>query len=759
MNFRRNVLYQWAGVSLFILTAITFAVRGDWMWRVDQTLYDASMRLWERAPSAEIVIVGVDEGSLEKLGRWPWPRALHAQLVERLTKAGARAIGFDMIFSEPGITADDERLARAIAASGRVVLPAYLSGAAHVVLPIPILAAHARLAHAHIELDPDGLARSVYLREGERGAEFPHLSAALVLTAYGNDTPMPGVHRPPDAANAGNWIRDYWLHIPFAGPPGHFSTVSYVDVLQGRVADDVFRDRIVLVGAVAPGMLDAYPTPVSGSARSMPGVELSAHAIDAIRMGADIRVVDTPTRIVLTVLAVLAPLAGLLWLAPRRAFVLAVGTSIGTLLLAVLAMRHPGLWFPPCVPALGALLAYPLWSWRRLEAAQQFLEGELEAMGQAAQAVDLSTRSGWQKIADPMERRIGAVRAASAQLRAARRFVADVVENLPQAAMVVDAQGLLSLGNLKMAELCGAGTPAQLQGRAMAKILMPLRTTQGSSLADALISGSVSLEAVSTDRRTYLVNAAPLHNGDDSEVGRIVSLTDITDLKNAQRKREEYMAFLSHDMRSPQVSILALIEFAELAPERAPKNINERIDALARKTLELADDFVHLARAEEKDPAAFLPADLSAVLREAVEEQEALAARKSISIGVETPDDPVMISGDRQLLVRAIANLLSNAVKYSESGHDIRCRLDVQENRCELSIADTGHGIAAHDLPNLFDRFSRFQTSGASRTAGAGLGLAFVKAVFDKHAAEVDVRSELGRGTTFRIAFLRAGVS
>jgi len=767
VNFRRTVLYQWAGVAVFVLAAVALAVRGDWMWRFDQTLYDTSLKLWQRAPSAEIVIVGVDEASLAQLGRWPFSRALHAQVVERLTRAGAKAIGFDVIFAEPAAPADDARFAAAIAASGRVVLPVHMDATmmdakAREIRPVAALAAHARLAHAHIELDADGMARSVYLREGAGKPEFPHLSAALVMTAFGDDAPLPGMRRPASAGapdpGANVWVRDYWLHIPFAGPPGHFASVSYVDVLQGRVADAVFRDRIVLVGAVAPGLQDAYPTPVSGGARSMPGVEISAHAIDAIRLGADIRPLGGAARMALSLLLVVPLLCGLLWLEPRRAFVLAVGSSALVLLCAVLAARWPGLWFPPSIPALAALLAYPFWSWRRLEAAQQFLETELQAMSGEPDILDSPARRGLRAsltLSDPMERRIGALRDASARLRAARRFIADVVDRLPQATLVADAQGVVVLGNPRAADLCGRADSAALRGALLDTLLAGLATTRGVALAAASLQGGTPVEATSADGRAWLASAAPLPDEHGATLGSIVSLADISELRDVQRKREEYMAFLSHDMRSPQVSIIALLELAKLAPERAPGDLAERIEAHARKTLALADDFVHLARAEEKDPSSFTPVDLAAVLREAVEEQGTLAAKKFITIETGAAEEGQMVAGDRQLLVRTVSNLLSNAIKYSFGGKVIHCSVTRQGDDSELVIRDEGYGISAEDLPQLFDRFSRFDAPGATRAAGSGLGLAFVKAVLDKHDARIDVQSELRVGTRFCLTFRR----
>src|SRR4029078_5456017 len=90
----------------------------------------------------------------------------------------------------------------------------------------------------------------------------------------------PGQRKPDTANDSKAWIRDYWMHIPFAGPPGHFRYVSYVQVvLKGNLPLHFFRDKLVLVGATAAGLGDSCPVPVSGFARAMPGVEITANVI------------------------------------------------------------------------------------------------------------------------------------------------------------------------------------------------------------------------------------------------------------------------------------------------------------------------------------------------------------------------------------------------------------------------------------------------------------------------------------------------
>ena len=329
------------------------------------------------SPPDDIIIVAIDEQSLREIGRWPWSRRTHAELIRTLGAAGAKAIALDIAFAEPD-AADpmaDAELAAALASNGRVVLPVLneqnrQGGQLLETLPIPALAATvAGLGHVDVELDPDNIARGVYLKAGLGSPHWPTLALALLeLTdsatqrallgqraAVSDDSPSPYV-----------WRRDYRILIPFAGPPGHFRHVSYRDVLLGAVAPATFRNRFVLVGATATGLGDTLPTPVSGLARPMSGVEFNANVLDALRQGLTIRPLPTGWSLALTGLLVLAPLA-LYAVCPPRWTLLVAGLALLLTLASSFALLNGAhRWFPPAAALLIQGLSYLLWTWQRL---------------------------------------------------------------------------------------------------------------------------------------------------------------------------------------------------------------------------------------------------------------------------------------------------------------------------------------------------------------------------------------------------------
>jgi signal transduction histidine kinase len=263
------------------------------------------------------------------------------------------------------------------------------------------------------------------------------------------------------------------------------------------------------------------------------------------------------------------------------------------------------------------------------------------------------------------------------------------------------------------------------------------------------------LELSAPDDRSLLARCARLNAGDGRAAGWIVAFADITPLREAERAREEVLAFLSHDMRSPQSSILALLELHELDPDDNPKEeVFKRIEHYARRTLSLSEQFLQLARAESKAHETSVE-DLGALAEEAVDDVWTAAEQKSIKFTMQWDGEPVPVAADKPLLLRAITNLLTNAVKYSPENTTVTVKVAAREVEGQLrhvcEVADQGYGISVEDQAKLFERYRRFSAPGQPKAQGAGLGMAFVKTVIEKHGGHIGVASTLGQGSTFTL--------
>ncbi|MDX1451235.1 MAG: CHASE2 domain-containing protein [Oleiphilaceae bacterium] len=228
----------------------------------------------------------------------------------------------------------------------------------------------------------------------------------------------------------------------------------------------------------------------------------------------------------------------------------------------------------------------------------------------------------------------------------------------------------------------------------------------------------------------------------------IFTFTDVSQLKAAEQARAEALSFLSHDLRSPMVSVLATLSRLEATDRGLPPQEVRNVEVLVRKNLDYAESFLQLSRADSLPDSDVTPCDLHAVLDGAQVHAQALAAAKSIRVSIDRCVEDCWVMGEMSLLERAVNNLVSNAIKYSPAHTLVTIALRREQEHCVLSVKDQGPGISQDDQANLFKRFTRKK---GDKTHGAGLGLSFVAAVASKFHGEVRVLSEPGKGAEFSL--------
>lgn len=717
---------EWLLVGLLTSALVLACALTGALGRADSLIYDRLATLRPTPPDKALVIVAIDDSSLARLGRWPWSRTLHAQLLDRIAAAKPRAVVYDVLFLEP--TADDAALAAALARTP-TFLPLSMQapgpdGAAFaLVRPAPPLAgAAAGLGQVNVRYDADGLLRRVHLRDGGPGAWTDH----LVLKTFRHLRPK--APAPPDA-----------LMVPFAGPPGAFPTVAFAQVLAGEVPDQVFKDRIVLVGATGAGMGDRFPTPVSGRAGDLSGVEFQANILSALLQGQAIRPAGPWWSLGLGLGAVWLLMAAMLALPPRLAML--AGLLLGLIVLGLSAALLAGLrvWLMPAPALLGLVVAYPLWGWRRLAAASAFLGAEIDRLAADPAMADLprAPASG----GDLVGRQAWLLDRAIARMSALRRFTADALAALPDATLVLGAGDQVEMANDAARALFGG----DLEDRPWAELAGRL------SAAEPLTGPPLGLDGRQVrlaDGRTLQVGLAARQAG-----GVILRLADVTALEAAHRQREQALQLLTHDMRSPQSSILALLDNPDARKD--PHSLADRIAGYARKTLALADGFVQLARAES-GPVRAETFDFAEVVAQAADDLWPQWQAKGLRLEAQGPAE-ALARGDAALTARAVGNLLGNAVKFSPPGGTIRCTLAKgrggKTGHWVLRIADEGPGLDKAAVAGLFQPFQRFD---AGRSDGAGLGLSFVRVVAERQSGFVACDSAPGRGAIFSLGVPQA---
>lgn len=787
-RFTRHIaLREWLALTLLMLALAAGLGYLNGLGRLDQTLYDQFAQGNTRAARDDIIIVAIDDYSLAELGRWPWSRALHAELIKRISLAQPRMIGLDLILSEAespdnGTQSGDAALARAIGQNGRTVLPVVLASAGSGLqarLPIPALAAAAHsLVHINMELDPDGVVRSVFLHEGQNGVWWPHFALALSdpdgQAGSAAVLHIPGARPAPSGpASAGSWQRDYQMHIRFSGGSGHFSSIPYVSVLRGEVPAQFFKGKTVLIGATATGMADAYPTPLSSGSGSMPGVEIHANILASLLNGDSIAIARPWQSALFSMLPLSIALLAFLLCSPRTSLLLTAGLFALTIAASYLALRA-GLWIAPAAALIALLAAYPLWSWRRLEAAIAYLGQEFIRLDREPHLLpEPAPERADGRIADLLAQRIHAMENAARRVRDLRQFISDSLDSLPDATLVSAADGHVLLSNKHALSYFASIGFKSIDDALLPYLFARLISPQPLDLAgnaqfdwwDLLDLQKVAahpqgIEVRDENERDLLVKSAPCYSAADVLSGWIVSIIDISAIRSAERSRDETLRFLSHDMRGPQTSILALLELQQDPASALPQpEFFSRLERSSRKTLDLADNFVQLARAESQQ-YRLEELDFQEVLYDACDEMWSLAHGKQIEIVTLLDDEEFPVRIDRALMSRVLSNLLSNAIKYSHPGTRITCTLRNQaaivQPSVVCSISDQGYGIAHADQLKLFRRFQRFNVAQQAPQDGVGLGLVFVKTVIERHHGQISFSSKAGQGTTFTIELPRS---
>jgi CHASE2 domain-containing sensor protein/two-component sensor histidine kinase len=419
-KFSINDYFSTALILLLLVLLLHFS---GILSRVDNLIYDVGQKLNHQAAPSDVVIVAIDENSLSQLGRWPWSRNTHANLIRRLKAEGASVIGMDVIFSEPDNTnkGADEDLAQAIYEAKNVVLPVLLestrvNGQVIETLPLPNFADNAAdLGRVHAVLDEDGIARSIYLYEGVGVPVWQHFSQAILNVAQQQVSKNQfSLADQPDKQAMFLLAQQAQRKINFLGPPGHFLSISYVQVLNGQFEKGLFNNKIVLVGATASGMNDLLSTPVSGLGLPMAGVEVHANVLQSIRDNKLIQQVSPGYSVLILLCLVLVPF---FWLPKLPALASLIATLVFFVFISFIASMLPklvGIWVPPSAALLPILLAYPIWSWRKLEQARKYLDYELSYLKQ--NLIDIPAIKNTNNF-DSFNAQIEQVRNASQQLR------------------------------------------------------------------------------------------------------------------------------------------------------------------------------------------------------------------------------------------------------------------------------------------------------------------------------------------------------
>ncbi|GAB6986367.1 sensor histidine kinase [Nocardioides pyridinolyticus] len=254
-------------------------------------------------------------------------------------------------------------------------------------------------------------------------------------------------------------------------------------------------------------------------------------------------------------------------------------------------------------------------------------------------------------------------------------------------------------------------------------------------------------------RRALSVSARRVETDRGEFAGAALVYKDVTDFMRALRVKDEFVASVSHEFRTPLTSISGYVHLL-LDRDDLPAEVVSQLEVIERNSQRLGRlvaDLLHTAQVEEGPmPVVRTPTDLAAVVRDCAEAARPAADGAGLALDLDVPDT-LVLNLDAARMAQVVDNLLSNAIKYSTPGGRIRVALGIDANRVELAVADQGIGIAAADRDQLFAKFFRTRQAEERSIQGVGLGLSIAKSIVESHGGRIEVESELGVGTEFRV--------
>lgn len=253
------------------------------------------------------------------------------------------------------------------------------------------------------------------------------------------------------------------------------------------------------------------------------------------------------------------------------------------------------------------------------------------------------------------------------------------------------------------------------------------------------------------------INKHEPDNFDDQDLVMLQALAAqaSVSIENARLfQQTDLIAEFMHELKTPLMALTAASEILVRTASELSSEQKELLEMIERETsylAQMAQEFLDLARLESgRTHITQETVDIAALITDIVQMQEPQAAARGISINCSLPPDLPLISADANRIKQVLLNLTSNAIKYNKIEGEIVIVVSVVEDKLEVEISDTGHGIPEASLPHLFDRFYRVPDA-EGFTEGTGLGLTIAKRIVEEHGGRIEVESELNKGSTFRI--------
>ncbi len=314
--------------------------------------------------------------------------------------------------------------------------------------------------------------------------------------------------------------------------------------------------------------------------------------------------------------------------------------------------------------------------------------------------------------------------------------VYSLLEGLPIAVSISDANGKCLYRNTSFRSLV-SGTSAVLLEEAVERAVVV--AAEGGDRTERLTLNGPPLQTLD------------FHVGDESEIGFVVVVADISEQTRIDAMRTDFVANISHELRTPigAVAVLAEALQGETDPDVISRLIS-RISGESERAIRTIEGLLELSSTERSNVARRSEISLGQMLKDVVDRYRPAAEQRNIALALHCEEQLIMM-GDEQQLASAVSNLVDNAVKYSPDDAEVSVHARHEDGSVIIQVIDSGLGIPNADLDRVFERFYRVDKARSRGTGGTGLGLAIVRHVVTNHGGSIEVESTEGKGSQFSL--------
>jgi signal transduction histidine kinase/CHASE2 domain-containing sensor protein len=674
-------------------------------------------------PQNDIVLVTIDDKSLQELGRWPWDRKIHAQLLDTLFNQGAKIAAFYITFYYSSDQEDDNIFISTLEKYPTVLIDASIISEYKNKPFWQKISKTSHLGHNFLPVGNDNTIRRKFLYVDNK----PSFTLAI-LQMINKDK-----YRYYKTLASSNNV----IHINFKRLSYLFPKYSYYDVLNGNFTPDAFKNKIVLIAPTSKGITEYHATPFSiNQSNWSSGTEsvlmVQAQILDSLLHFENIvpfnyHLLFTFLLIFIGLLFIILHKLGIF----RQVILSFIVLPSLFLLISLITLQETSIWITPLPFLIATFLCFMTVSISVIVKTSTFLDKYIsELSGQYKDNINLDSNRS-------VDSKLISLKNMTDIISADKNILDTVLTSVSSIIMLFDGKGNVVYSN------------------------HPIFNKYDFNITE--LSKEINLQEIKqvTSQRIIYKKSIKLKINHYNFIVTVAKgnlyvgvLNDISDMVKMNEMKSNMLRMLSHEFKTPLATILLCSDYIK----ELNKNdiLDQYIDKISGQTVfleEMIDDFLALNKLEVSDfQITREKTNVRAFINDIISHLKVLAESKNISLTLFIDEDfPETLFLDNKYMQIALKNVIDNAIKYSPQNTEIQTKLTKLNDQIRICIKDQGFGIKLADLKHLFDKFYRIKNDKTTGIKGTGLGLSFVKRIIEVHGGEITVKSEENQGSEFII--------